>query len=347
MSKPHRPLSLHCEGWNSLEERRSQLQDEIKMIEDEKIALLLHERQNLIQEKANLELEKNMVYSELISPNDIIKLNIGGEKIDTRRDTLCMCQDSLLSSMFSGRWEESLPTDSDGRVFLDFNPEYFMIILDELRIMRLTGKAEFSAPERLDTRKARNYTALAEYLGVLLPVIKAPQFESKGDGSVSSCGKKATKSTGKDKTYSFFQSSVLPCDSSPIYWKVKVLTQRPNRSPTWMFIGVIKESTLGSNSFSSPTSFGWAGNDSGGNRIYVQGKTSIPTDGWEKWEKNDQAVMKLDLTDRILQMKHHRTGKIHTIASDSLTGSGWRIHTNIYNLHWTVEIQDVTVEDYF
>jgi uncharacterized protein (DUF1684 family) len=38
--------------------------------------------------------------------------------------------------MFSGRWEGAHKRDDDGAVFLDYNPEFFVPILNYLRAMK-------------------------------------------------------------------------------------------------------------------------------------------------------------------------------------------------------------------
>ena len=72
-----------------------------------------------------------------MSDNDIINLNVGGTKLTTRRSTLCQVKDSLLATMFSGRWEDNIERDQDGAVFFDFNPQHFIIILDYLRLEKI------------------------------------------------------------------------------------------------------------------------------------------------------------------------------------------------------------------
>lgn len=71
------------------------------------------------------------------SMDDIIRLNIGGEKmVAVQRRTLCVVEDSMLASSFSGRWDASLTRDEQGAVFVDFAPDLFMPLLDFLRARR-------------------------------------------------------------------------------------------------------------------------------------------------------------------------------------------------------------------
>ena len=71
------------------------------------------------------EAEKVRMKAIEVKDDDIINLNVGGKKITTKRSTLCQVKGSLLASMFSGRWEDSLSRDENGRILFDWNPKYF------------------------------------------------------------------------------------------------------------------------------------------------------------------------------------------------------------------------------
>jgi hypothetical protein len=63
-------------------------------------------------------------------PSDIIKLNIRGTEMFARRDTLMIVKGSRLEALFSGRWENQLFRDAQGRVFMDVDPCLFRKILE-------------------------------------------------------------------------------------------------------------------------------------------------------------------------------------------------------------------------
>jgi hypothetical protein len=52
-----------------------------------------------------------------------VKLDVGGKLFVTSLTTLCSKPDSMLASMFSGRF--ALEKDTDGSYFIDRNGEYF------------------------------------------------------------------------------------------------------------------------------------------------------------------------------------------------------------------------------
>ena len=98
--------------------------------------------------------------------DDVIELNIGGQAMTTTRSTLCQVEGSLLSSMFSGRWDNSMSRDKDGRIFLDFNPTYFGYILDYLRAKKIPTADKPATLPTVASNQANNYHKLIEYLGL-------------------------------------------------------------------------------------------------------------------------------------------------------------------------------------
>jgi len=70
--------------------------------------------------------------------DDIVELNVGGRAFVTHRSTLL--QAPLLASMLgSPEAEAALPHDSEGRVFLDLDPDAFRAVLKFLRELKLAG----------------------------------------------------------------------------------------------------------------------------------------------------------------------------------------------------------------
>ncbi|EDO30354.1 predicted protein, partial [Nematostella vectensis] len=61
----------------------------------------------------------------------VVTLNVGGHFFTTRLSTLTKDQDSMLASMFSGRF--NLDVDSEGRFFIDRDGTYFVFLLNYLR----------------------------------------------------------------------------------------------------------------------------------------------------------------------------------------------------------------------
>ena len=66
-------------------------------------------------------------------PDDVITLDVGGTRLRVLRSTLCYVEGSLLASMFSGRWDDSLVKDDQGAFFIDQPYEHFKALLDFFR----------------------------------------------------------------------------------------------------------------------------------------------------------------------------------------------------------------------
>ncbi|XP_072445720.1 BTB/POZ domain-containing protein KCTD7 isoform X2 [Chiloscyllium punctatum] len=62
---------------------------------------------------------------------EVVPLNVGGMYFTTRLSTLRRYEDTMLAAMFSGR--HHIPTDSEGRFFIDRDGTYFGDILNFLR----------------------------------------------------------------------------------------------------------------------------------------------------------------------------------------------------------------------
>eukprot|EP00742_Colponemidia_sp_Colp-10_P008314 GILJ01008997.1.p1 GENE.GILJ01008997.1~~GILJ01008997.1.p1 ORF type:complete len:327 (-),score=37.95 GILJ01008997.1:128-1108(-) len=105
--------------------------------------------------------------------NDVVSVNCGGKTLMVKRSTLCAVEGSVLASMFSGRWEEGLEKDDKGNVFLDFNPECFLRIVNWLRLRLLEGPELVSPPSDVPADLRLEFEALVQYLG--LETIFPPQ----------------------------------------------------------------------------------------------------------------------------------------------------------------------------
>ena len=137
--------------------------DLVKRFTHEFKEIIEDERAKLKAELDEYNAEKQKMKAIDVSSDDIISLNVGGQKFTTTRSTLCQVEGSLLSIMFSGRWEDGLKRDQDGAVFFDFNPEHFGYILEYLRMKKI---ATLKEPSELPPDDLKNFTTLVEYLGL-------------------------------------------------------------------------------------------------------------------------------------------------------------------------------------
>lgn len=68
--------------------------------------------------------------------------------------------------MFSGRWEESLKRDPNGRVFIDENSELIEIIVDFLRMKKREDPSKPAPPPTVRGDKKDNFLSLLNYYGL-------------------------------------------------------------------------------------------------------------------------------------------------------------------------------------
>lgn len=175
---------------------------------EEMRAALEAEREALSHEKQRMAAGKHM--------DDILTLNIGGEKtVSVQRKTLCLVEDSMLASSFSGRWDESLVRDADGAIFVDFRPELFMPLLDYLRARRIQDP---ETPVLMPTVQGSEeaFQTMLKYYGLetagrsppvqlsftFVPPVEGRTFEVREDGLV------ATRATGSHWKRLFGSASV-------------------------------------------------------------------------------------------------------------------------------------------
>ncbi|EOD31637.1 hypothetical protein EMIHUDRAFT_231613 [Emiliania huxleyi CCMP1516] len=97
-----------------------------------------------------------------VRPSDRIKLNVGGCRVVTTRDTLTLFPGTRLAALFSGRWESRLQRDRNGRIFMDVNPTAFKKILDFHQFAKIASSEDPpprpTAPEDLEAVLAAQLT---------------------------------------------------------------------------------------------------------------------------------------------------------------------------------------------
>ena len=92
-------------------------------------------------------------------PKSIIKLDVGGQLFKTNIQTLCKYPDSMLCAMFShtDSGMTPMPKTEKGHFFLDADPIYFRVVLNWLRLGKITLELK---------RHLKGTMALAEYFGL-------------------------------------------------------------------------------------------------------------------------------------------------------------------------------------
>ena len=82
-------------------------------------------------------------------PNDLVHLNVGGQRFSTSKNTLISLQgeETFFTSLLSGRISSNM--DETGAYFIDRDPELFRMILNFLRTQQLHLLVEESDAKQL------------------------------------------------------------------------------------------------------------------------------------------------------------------------------------------------------
>ena len=244
----------------------SKFDEIVKRFKKEFDQIVEEERAKMRQQIEAYKAEKLRMKAVEVSDDDVINLNVGGTKMTTKRSTLCQVEGSLLSSMFSGRWETSLARDEDGRIFFDFNPQYFVLILDYLR-----GKA-IATPDnpvplpKVPDDQVKSFNNLIEYLGlsdeiVLAPIAPPEKFNLHSTGvTLQEGGKVAVHDATQAHKYVLGDKVYR---QGIVRRKLKIESFQNNY---WMLVGMVKGDVVpqNDNSFGWPGTYGWAIGSSGG-----------------------------------------------------------------------------------
>ena len=268
--------------------------------------------------------------------NDIIHLNVGGKKMTTKRSTLCQVEGSLLASMFSGRREDGLERDKDGRIFLDFNPKYFVLILDYLRAKKNETPENPAPLPQVPSEQLKNFNNLACHLGVP-PKAKAKATETftlhSAAITIQENGAVAVQSLlGNWHQYVLGENIY---EEGEIHWQLKLESFLNNN---WMFVGIVKGDTVPSDdiSFGWPDSYGWAfTNPRNNNQVYANGKGSNNDFLKNTCKQGDTVELTLNCaTSTLTLVVPSGLQFIHTLPSSAT----WRLHVNLHGSNDKIRI---------
>ena len=118
---------------------------EVKNIEELEAQIVKEENQLKLDQQ---QLAKDKKRTKSVSPSDVIELNVGGEIIATTRQTLTSIPQSILATLFTGRWEHKLPIDQDANIRFDFQPTLFRHLLDQLQTFHSNNLKQILPPSQ-------------------------------------------------------------------------------------------------------------------------------------------------------------------------------------------------------
>ena len=271
-----------------------------------------------------------------VNDNDIIHLNVGGQKLTSKRSTLCQIENSLLANMFSGRWEESLERDQDGAVFLDFNPQYFVLILDYLRAKRIAQPGK-PIPLPKVAENQQDFNTLLQYLGLSDEIVakEITPCEKFGQHSlgvfVQEGGKVASHGRHTGPNYilgeNVYQQGIVKL-------RLKLESFRKN---DWMFVGIVKGDAVQPNndSYLWRGVYGWVLGRSG--QVWSDGlyKAENALNNVTKQGDTVDLVLNCDATKLSLNLPNGE--KFHIEIPKSQT---WRLNVNLLDRNDKIRIEN-------
>jgi hypothetical protein len=280
--------------------------------------------------------EKQRMKAVEVSDNDIIHLNVGGHKLTTKRSTLCQVECSLLASMFSGRWEDSLESDQDGTIFFDFNPQYFVVILDYLRAKKIATPENPAPLPKVAEDQAKNFNNLLEYLGLsdeIVPAEKVPseKFNQHSSNEVTLQEGGTVAVHGPNNGHSYVLGENVH-QQGIVRFKMKV---ESFQTKTWMLVGIAKADVVppNNNSYQWPDSYGWALGQHG--QVWKEGSGTTDNALKNLTKQGDTVELVLDCDAAKLSL-HLPTGQqFHIEIPKSQT---WRLNVDLQHANDRVRI---------
>ena len=103
----------------------------------EKTSLFIGTRKSGLQLYTFAKISPNDYPLKSKMPNDLVHLNVGGQRFSTSKNTLTSLQgeETFFTSLLSGRIASNM--DETGAYFIDRDPELFRLILNFLRTQQL------------------------------------------------------------------------------------------------------------------------------------------------------------------------------------------------------------------
>ena len=322
--------------------------DLVKRFTHEFKEIIKGERAKLKAELDEYNAEKQKMKAIEVNDDDIISLNVGGQKFTTTRSTLCQVEGSLLTIMFSGRWERGLKRDQDGAVFFDFNPQYFNYILEYLRTKKIATPEERAELPKIPRNDLKNFTTLVRYLGLseeivvsadetneVVPtaIVQSEKFNLHGpEITLQQEGKVAVHSSNSRHEYVFGENIY---QQGIVHLKLKLESFHNNG---WLLVGIVKQDAVQQNngrSYEWPGSYGWALGGSG--RIWKNGSVTIDNSLKNLTKQGDTVKLVLDYDAAKLSLHLPTSQKFHIDLPKSQT---WRLHVNMHYPNDKVHITD-------
>ena len=309
----------------------------VKRFRQEFSEIVQSERAKIKAEVEAYNAEKEKIEAVNVNDDDLIDLNVGGTKLTTTRSTLCQVQDSLLASMFSGRWEDNIKRDKNGAVFFDFNPQYFILILDYLRAKKIATPENPPPLPKVPEDQMESFRSLLQYLGLSneisarSKITPSEKFNYCSSGvTIEEGGQVAVHNQTTAHEY-VLGENLYSQGTVNLKLKLKLESFQNNN---YMFVGVIKVNdnpqSLASVSHRATCkwsgSYGWSLGFSGG-QVWKNGSYTIDQTLQNVIKQGDTVKLVLECEVGILSL-HLPTGQKFNI--DIPKAETWRLNVNMF-----------------
>ena len=321
------------------EDLLTKFDDLVKRFRNEFNDIIEGERAKMKAELDAYNAEKQSMKAVEVSDNDIIELNVGGHKLTTKRSTLCQVEGSLLASMFSGRWEDSLERDQDGAIFFDFNPQYFLIILDYLRAKKIATPENPAPLPKVPEDQAKKFNNLLGYLGLsdgieptVTEIVPSEKFKEHCSGvTVEEGGKVGIHGPNREHRYVLGENVY---EQDIVHLKLRLESFKDNN---WMLVGIVKADVVPPHnmSYSWPGSYGWSLGQHG--QIWKDGSQTIDNALKNVTKQGDTVELVLDCDAAKLSLHLHTGQQFHIEIPKSQT---WRLNVNLQDPNDKVRIMN-------
>lgn len=101
------------------------------------------------------------------SGSDILNINVGGEMVKAKRETLTQYPGAGILALFSGRWDQKIPKDVTGNLFVDTNPESFKSIITSLTDYKMSPNKDFLDTPIKNTKLQPTTSSLIDAFGLI------------------------------------------------------------------------------------------------------------------------------------------------------------------------------------
>jgi len=149
-------------GQASLEDLSTEWKRRVQIKEDE----LNAKQAELTEQEESLKHFEEKLMGMIGNGEDVLDINAGGQVFSVSRATLCLAEGSVFAAMFSGRWENGLTRDCNGRPFLDVDPCFFEEIVNYCRTKRMQGADETTPLPQVEDKKRQAFDMFLKFYGL-------------------------------------------------------------------------------------------------------------------------------------------------------------------------------------